>query len=116
MTLQARTPGSPYRSVDKHYDTPERSHENTAAKEARMAYSNGFTPSKMYSYQKKKFDWDRKQKCDRVNMFQRVNTVWQTDKYLNSNFKYNSIESKEGRKLNLGAFYNKFKNSSPIKK
>jgi len=70
----------------------------------------------MYSYQKKKFDWDRKQKCDRVNMFQRVNTVWQTDKYLNSNFKYNSIESKEGRKLNLGAFYNKFKNSSPPKK
>ena len=70
-----------------------------------MAYSNGFTPSKSYAHTKKKFDWERKQKCDRVSMFQRVNHVWQNDKYLNSNFKNNSIESKEGRKLGLSTFY-----------
>jgi len=114
--LQARTPGSPFKSLEHEryeYVTPR--NNNTIAKLARLAYSD-FNTSKSYAYQKMKFEWDRAQKGDKVDLFQQFNSAWKSDKFLTNNYKYTSIQSREGRKLNLSDFYKRFKDTANIKK
>lgn len=69
--LQAKTPGSPYKSLEKErqddYQTPIKSTAQRRTSGGGV-YSE-INTSKGYDYQKRKFEWDRLQKCDRVNMF-----------------------------------------------
>lgn len=60
-----------------------------------------YEPTKTYLYEKKKFEYQTHAKCDRLKVFLKASQVWQGDRFLNNNYKVNSIQSKEGRKLNL---------------
>ena len=67
-----------------------------------------YEPTKTYLYEKKKFDYQAHSKCDRLKMFLRASQVWEGDKFLVNNHRVNSIQSKEGRKLNLAEYNRKF--------
>lgn len=69
-------------------------------------------------HDKKKFEFQSRQKCDRVKIFQRSASVWNTDRFLRANnYKHSQslLVSREGRKLNLADFNSKFK-ERPLKK
>ena len=77
-----------------------------------------FTPSKSYMHLQKKFEFQKKMRCDRVKTFHRSYSVWESDKFLsNNNYKQcaSKLVSREGRKLDLAGFNLKFKDS-PAKK
>ena len=67
-------------------------------------------------YEKKKFKWEAKQKSDRVKMFQQMNNHWKSDKFLTNNHKVHPNESREGRKLKLAEYNQKFRDQSVPKK
>lgn len=107
----------PYTSIDHKRITQSR----TATSEKRRPRSRSkrsispsihFSPSKSYMHTKKCFEFQKRQKCDRVKIFHRSASVWNTDSFLrNNNYKHShsSLVSKEGRKLNLADFNKRMK-------
>ena len=95
QVLQARTPGSPFKSLEaerNEYQTPTNRNplQMSTARAGKFAQSE-FNTSKGYAYQKMKFEWDRAQKGDKVNLYQEFNSAWKSDRFLNNNYKYTSI-------------------------
>lgn len=98
--------------------TPKTEQKNSTGK-VFSVYGEGFTPSKSYMHEKKRFQFQVKQKCDRVKIFHRSASVWETDPFLRANnYKHSqsSLVSREGRKLNLADFNSKFKDTIQIKR
>jgi hypothetical protein len=74
------------------YQTPKNNHnlQMSTARAGKFAQSE-FNTSKSYAYEKMKFEWDRAQKGDKVNLYQQFNSAWKSDRFLNNNYKYTSI-------------------------
>lgn len=68
-----------------------------------------FAPSQYYLYEKKKHEYQVNNKCDRLKMFQKVNNLWKSDRFLANNHVKHPNESREGRKLNLAEYNQQFK-------
>ena len=73
---------SPYKNEYNKYATPIKK---------KILGSTGklseFTPSKSYLHERLKFSWKKKQKCDRVKVFQLTNSIWQADPFLRNSYK-----------------------------
>lgn len=61
-----------------------------------------------------KYNYEVQSKCDRLKMFQKANTIWKNDSFLKNNHKINNNGSKEGRKLNLAEYNQKYNSDKAL--